>query len=76
MSGSTARIFVNGAQTATGANMGGALSSVVHYYSNFGTQSVTYAQAGLDEIKFYDRALTAAEILADSRLNRTIFTPL
>jgi hypothetical protein len=53
ISGSTARVFVNGVQTATCSNMGGALGSVVHYFSNFGTDGASsIAQAGIDEIKF------------------------
>jgi hypothetical protein len=67
LSGTTGRIYVNGAQTATMNQM--YVPGNFTRTSTFGTYyNGVFSQVAIDEIKFYNRALSAAEVLTDAQM--------
>jgi hypothetical protein len=68
-SGSTGRIFVNGAQTAIKYNMQGS-RNITRSNTKIGSSG---SRVAIDEIKMYNRALTDAEIHADFKINGPLF---
>jgi Concanavalin A-like lectin/glucanases superfamily len=63
--GTTIRLFVNGVQAATRAQTGALVTSTQPLRFGGNAKWAEWFQGQLDEIRVYDRALTAAEIQTD-----------
>jgi hypothetical protein len=73
LSGTTGRIYVNGALTASSSLMTPP-TNAVRSACWIGSSDATtfFANAAYDEIKFYSRALSPAEVLTDAQTNGPI----
>ncbi len=66
MSGTTGHIYVNGALTASSSSLTPP-ANVVRSNCRFGFNGETNSNAAIDEVKFYSRALSAAEVQTDAQ---------
>lgn len=64
--GAAMRLYINGAQSATQARTGNVATSSSPLYIGGNTVWGEYFKGTLDEVRIYNRALSASEILADS----------
>jgi hypothetical protein len=71
LTGTLGTIYVNG-QVAVLDSSVPALTSILRDRCRFGTDGTYIAKAAIDEIKFYNRALTAAEVMTDFSANGTV----
>jgi hypothetical protein len=71
LNGTTGRIYVNGVLSASSTV--GTPTDSYRWNCRIGSLGSNFANAAIDEIKFFNRTLSAAEVLADYNTNGPLF---
>ncbi len=71
LNGTTGRIYVNGVLSAYNTVI--PPNNITRTGCRIGSMGSNFANAAIDEIKFFNRTLSAAEVLADYNTNGPLF---